>query len=101
MTDAEARRKARESAAQAGELTGVPWEAITDSRKDEFCCRDVTFVLCPQNTRDTGIAIIFAVTLFGYSPNEGLSMWASAGNLLDLFNDPGVIADLRRLQGAA
>lgn len=93
--------EAREAAARAGELTGVPWTAVTDARKDEFCCRDVSFVLVPAAGRGTGIVIIGTPGLFGYSPNEGLSMWGAARGLHDLFNDPGVADDLRRLKRAA
>ena len=102
MTDAEATKiRAGELAVQAGELTGVRWAAITDARKDEFCCRGVSFVLRPVTRRDTGIAVIHTGSLIGYSPNDGVSMWGAARALLDLFNDPGVAADLRRLTAAA
>lgn len=103
MTDTEAMRvKAREMASQASRLTAVPWEPITDARKDEeFCCRGVSYVLRPATGRDTGIVIIATGTLLGYSPNGGLTMAAAAGSLLDLVNDPGVADDLGRLKGAA
>lgn len=102
MTDAvKANGEAREAATRAGELTGVPWTAISDGRKDEFCCRDVSFVLVPAAQRGTGIVIVRTPGLFGYSPNEGLSMWGAGGGLHDLFNDPGVADDLRRLKRSA
>lgn len=93
--------EAREAAARAGELTGVPWAAITDARKDEFCCRGVSFMLVPAARRGTGIVIISTPGLFGYSPNEGLSLWCAARSLHDLFNDRGVADDLRRLKRSA
>ena len=75
MTDAKTTSvEARETAARAADLTGVPWTAVTDARKDEFCCRDVSFVLCPAAARGTGIVIVRTPGLFGYSPNEGVSM---------------------------
>ena len=92
---------AREVAGQAGELTGFPWAAITDAHKDEFCCRGVSFVLVPATRHGTGILIFCTPGLFGYSPDEGLSMWGAARDLHDLFNDPGVADDLRRLQRSA
>jgi hypothetical protein len=102
MTNAkDSRRKAAEMAAEAARLAGVRWVAITDARKDDFCCRGVSFVLRPATRRDTGIAVIVTEGLLGYSPNEGLSMWGAAGTLLDLFNDPGVAHDLLRLREAA
>lgn len=102
MTDAVATSgEAREAAARAGELTGIPWAVVTDRRKDEFCCRDVSFVLVPASRRGTGIVIIGTPGLCGYSPNEGLNMWGAARGLHDLFNDPGVADDLRRLTRSA
>ena len=92
---------AREAAGRIGELTGVPWATITDARKDEYCCRGVSFVLVPAPRHGTGIVIFCTSGLFGYSPDEGLSMWGAARDLHDLFNDPGVADDLRRLPRSA
>jgi hypothetical protein len=100
MTNAVA-TAAREAVARANELTGVPWAAITDARKDQFCCRDVSFVLLPVAKPDAGSVIICTPGLFGYSPNEGLSMWGAASILPVLFSIPGVAADLQRLRRTA
>lgn len=86
-----------EAAAEAARLTGVPWTAITDARKDQFCCNDVVFVLRPTRRAETGIAIIRTIGLYGYSPDEGLNMYGAARDLAVLLREAFARSDLQRL----